>query len=138
TYSFDVGGQLIAASDPTAAYSFGYDPAGRLISTDRASDGNLPQVRFEYVYDAVSNLLGRSETIAGVTAAVTSYAYDSLNRATQIVQSGTGVAAKRIEMQYDAASQPARLSRFADLAATQLVAASDYAFDNAGRLVGLE
>jgi YD repeat-containing protein len=47
------------------------------------------------------------------------------------------VADKRVDLTYDAASQPATLTRYADLAATQQDAATDYLFDQAGRLTGM-
>jgi RHS repeat-associated protein len=47
------------------------------------------------------------------------------------------VADKRVDLTYDAASQAATLTRYADLAATQQVAATDYLFDQAGRLTGM-
>ena len=56
---------------------------------------------------------------------------------TRVDQSGTGVAAKRIDFTYDAASQFDTLTRYADLASTELVAVSDYTFDDAGRITDL-
>lgn len=53
------------------------------------------------------------------------------------MQSGTGVADKRVDITYDAASQMRSVTRTSDLAGTQLVAASTYAFDLAGRLTNL-
>jgi YD repeat-containing protein len=47
------------------------------------------------------------------------------------------VAEKRIDLTYDAASQWQTITRYADLAATKLVATSDYTFDAAGRLTAL-
>ncbi|WP_347245590.1 hypothetical protein, partial [Thermogutta sp.] len=47
------------------------------------------------------------------------------------------VAEKRVDFSYDAAGQLVTLTRYADLAGTQLVAQSDYTYDQAGRLRGL-
>ncbi len=48
------------------------------------------------------------------------------------------VAEKRVGLTYDAASQAATLSRCANLAGTQVVAHTEYDFDLAGRLRGME
>ena len=73
---------------------------------------------------------------------VDDYTYDSLGRVTRIEQHGvTGgdpVAAKRIDIAYDAASQWATITRYNNLAGTQVVAVGTYTFDNASRLVGLD
>ena len=44
------------------------------------------------------------------------------------------VAEKRVDFTYDFADQPQTLTRYADLAGNQLVAATDYLFDQAGVL----
>nr|WP_044290864.1 DUF4277 domain-containing protein [Rivularia sp. PCC 7116] len=53
-------------------------------------------------------------------------------------QSGNGVADKRVDMTYDAASQLKGINRYADLAGTQLVADSSYDYDVASRLKELK
>jgi YD repeat-containing protein len=47
------------------------------------------------------------------------------------------VAEKRIDLGYDAASQWQTITRYADLVGTKLVATSQYTYDAAGRLTGL-
>ena len=70
-----------------------------------------------------------------------SYTYDNLGRMTRIEQSspqsGNAVAQKRIDLAYDAASQRDTITRYADLAATDLVAESSWTYDNASRLTDL-
>ena len=65
-----------------------------------------------------------------------------LGRITSIQQHGvTGgdaVAEKRIDFAYDADGQYATITRYADLAGTELVATATYTFDDAYRLTGLE
>jgi hypothetical protein len=85
-----------------------------------------------------------SATIDTTADFVNQYTYDALHRMTRIEQSGqsgqsggNAVAEKRIDLSYDAASQWQTITRYADLAATKLVATSDYAFDAAGRLTAL-
>ena len=56
----------------------------------------------------------------------TTFAYDKLDRMTRIQQTnqtgGNAVAPKRIDLAYDAASRPESITRYANLAGTQLVA----------------
>jgi RHS repeat-associated protein len=76
-----------------------------------------------------------------VTGRIDESREDALHRMTRIEQAGvTGgnaVAEKRIDLTYDAGSQWQTITRYADLAATKLVATSDYTFDAAGRLTVL-
>jgi hypothetical protein len=72
---------------------------------------------------------------------MTDYQYDAVGRVTSIQQHGvTGgdaVAEKRIDFTYDADGQYATVTRYADLAGTELVATATYTFDAAYELVGL-
>jgi YD repeat-containing protein len=72
------------------------------------------------------------------------YTYDNLGRMTGVEQSeqsgqsgGNSVAPKRVDFAYDAASQFDTITRYANLGGTQLVAQSDYDYDNASRLTAL-
>ncbi|MBL8093257.1 MAG: hypothetical protein JNL73_03735 [Anaerolineales bacterium] len=60
----------------TTAIAYGYDPLYRLTSATY-SDGTL----FGYAYDAVGNVLTKTQTITG-TPATQTYAYDDANRQT--------------------------------------------------------
>jgi len=67
--------------------------------------------------------------------------HDPLGRVVRITQGaqpgGRAVAPKRVDLAYDAAGQLTSLVRYADLAGTQLVAESDFGYDQAGRLISL-
>ncbi len=75
-----------------------------------------------------TNGVGRLEqvvtTIGGSADAVTDYYYDSLDRLASLRQhgvvGGNAVAEKRVDFTYDDAGQWAAISRYADLAATDL------------------
>ena len=92
---------------------------------------------FAFAYDAVGNVLSRSETIGGVAAGTNAYLYDALDRVTRIEQSGTGVTDKRVDLAYNALGQYTTITRYADLAGTQEVATSTYGYDLAHRLTSL-
>ena len=134
---FDNADQLLAVTDPAASYTYQYDDLGRRTATTASVTGFLQDVSFQYSFDAVGNTLQQTTKIGAVDDFFNNYGYDNLYRRTQIEQSSNGgnaVAEKRIDVTYDIASQIASLDRFEDLAGTQLVATTTYAFDDASRL----
>ena len=66
----------------------------------------------------MGNVLSRSEAIGGAAAGMNTYAYDALDRVTRIEQSGTGVTAKRVDLEYNALGRFTTITRYADLAGT--------------------
>jgi hypothetical protein len=123
--------------DPDSSYTYSYDQADRLTQVSNTGTAGVPIVSFTYAYDAANHLVSTQDTIAGQVRGTTALTRDRLNRVTQIQQSGVGVANKRVEMNYDAASQLKGIKRYTDLAGTQLVAATEYNYDLAGRLQDL-
>ena len=98
-------------------------------------DGTLPGLTIEYTYDEAGNRTSVTDSLGGVNE----YSYDNLNRVDWIKQFGTDVTDKLVDFAYDAAGQLDIISRYADLAGTILVAASDYTFDPnvTGRLIDI-
>jgi RHS repeat-associated protein len=141
-FTYDALGRMLSAGDQFASYAYAYDRLGRMISSDAAIAGLAPTVTLTNAYDAAGRRTQVATKIGGNADFVTDYAYDQLGRTTSIRQSASPtsvlpVADKRVDFTYDLASQPATLTRFADLSGNQLVAATDYLFDQAGRLTGM-
>ena len=136
-YTYDIASQLIAIEDDNSSYRFTYDEKGRQTSVDNSGTPGEPNVKLSYNYDNVDNLLSVSETINGQIAGITNYAYDELNRANQITQTGTGVTDKRVNFEYDNLGQFASINRYSDLNGSQLVANSNYTYDDLNRLENL-
>ncbi len=141
SFAYDLVGQLTGVQDPSAAYTFVYDDLGRVTSESQNVTGLAPEIVFASVYDADSRRTSLSATIDGSSDFTNAYQYDSLDRLTNLMQTsqvvGNSVATKRISFEFDAASQWTTIARFADIAETQLVAETNYAFDLASRLTGL-
>jgi YD repeat-containing protein len=137
TYDYDAASRLTSAIDPDSSYTYSYDQADRLTQSSNAGTAGVPTVSFDYGYDAANYLVSTKDTIAGQVRGTTALTRDRLNRVTQIQQSGVGVTNKRVDMNYDAASQLKGIKRYTDLAGTQLVAATEYNYDLAGRLQDL-
>ncbi|PHR92220.1 MAG: hypothetical protein COA78_33630, partial [Blastopirellula sp.] len=140
-YTYDKASNLISVVDESSNLAFTYDNRDRLISSDTtgtlASTG-LPAVQLNYTYDGVGNVLSVSETIASVAGATTAYQYDGLNRTTNIQQSGNGVSEKLVDLVYNELGQFDEIARYSDLARTNLVALSDYEYDELNRLTDLD
>ena len=101
-----------------------------------AADGRLQSVE-----DFAGKLLSYVDNAAGL---INQYQYDYLNRITRITQAGqsggNAVAEKRVDFEYDLEfkNRFAEITRYADLAGSETVAVSSYAYDFAGRLTGID
>ncbi|RCS55778.1 choice-of-anchor D domain [Bremerella cremea] len=143
TYKYDAASQLTEASDPDATYTFTYDNLGRNTSTEHDLAALGFDVVIDETYDALGRRTGLAAEIDGTDDLVNSYAYDYLNRMTQVTQGsqagGNVVAEKRANFSYDAEDtyQFTSISRYADLAGTELVATSTYGYDAADRITSL-
>ncbi len=82
-----------------------------------------------------------SQALGTTADAVTDYSYDALGRVTSVqqhgVSGGNAVAEKRVDFTYDAVSQYATITTYADLAATQEVSTATYAYTAIHELIGL-
>ncbi|WP_186767835.1 choice-of-anchor D domain-containing protein [Blastopirellula retiformator] len=143
TYSYDAASQLTEASDTAATYTFTYDRLGRNTSTEH----DLAALGFDVVIDEAYDALGRRTSLTaeidGTDDLENIYAYDYLNRMTQVTQGsqsgGNAVAEKRVDFTYDAEDkyQFTSITRFADLAGTETVATTTYGYDYADQLTSL-
>jgi RHS repeat-associated protein len=159
-FTYDALGRMLSAGDQFASYAYAYDRLGRMTSSDAAIAGLAPTVTLTNAYDAAGHRTQVAAAIGDNADYLTDYAYDQLGRTTSIRQyafhvdadlrdamppasempdhvSTLPVADKRVDFTYDLASQPVALTRFADLSGNQLVAATDFLFDQAGRLTGM-
>ncbi|MEW4566205.1 RHS repeat-associated core domain-containing protein [Bremerella sp. JC770] len=144
SYAYDTASQLITASDPAATYTFSYDNLGR--NTGVVHD--LANLGFDVIVSEEYDALGRRTSLAaeidGTDDLINTYAYDYMNRMTQVTQGsqlgGNAVAEKRVDFAYDSEDkgQFTSITRYADLAGTELVATSTYGYDKADRITSLD
>nr|WP_284681718.1 hypothetical protein [Adonisia turfae] len=113
---------------------YSFDALDRLTSESITTAPSVPQVVFDYTYDAVDNLTQTTDTIAGTLTGTTDYTYDALDRMTQVQQGGTAVQPKRVEMGYNVASELTSLARFAGADGNTPIASTRYSYDGSGRL----
>ena len=79
-------------------------------------------------YDGNGNVIKVNDSLGGETT----YRYDALDRLQGIEQAGTNVNPKRVDLNYDNANLLRQISRFANLAGTQVVANTTYSYDCGG------
>lgn len=136
-YSYDALGFLAEANDNFSSVVFTRDKLNRTEQIRTAGPNGVPTSLLNYTFDAVGNILTQTDTINSVVGATTTSAFDSLNRVTQLVQTGAGIAAKRVNIAYNALGQTTSLARFADSDGQLPVAVSSFAYDTLNRLTSL-
>src|SRR5207245_4423646 len=75
----------------------------------------------------------RQDSLGGGLTSV----YDAASRLTSRQFGGTSETPLRVDFAYDARNEMTTLTRYSDLAGTQVVGTSVYTFDDAGRLTNL-
>jgi YD repeat-containing protein len=138
-YAYDVVGRMTAAGTT----SLGYDSLDRITTQ---SFGHIPgfaslTTTYGNRQDGLRDTL--SLTIGGVPDFINQYDYDErlwLKNVTQTALQTTGgnaVATKQVVFQHGNDGRLEHLLRYADLAATQFVAQTDFAYDGGNRLKGI-
>ncbi|HND52788.1 MAG TPA: hypothetical protein PLV92_10345, partial [Pirellulaceae bacterium] len=135
--TFDAAGNLVRAVDNSSSTSLVRDARNRVTRVDNSGTPNVPAVVLTNTYDAVGNRLSLSDTIGGNNDEQVSYLYDALDRMTRVSQSGSGVSSLRTDFAYNAVGQFSSLRRYHDLAGTQLVVGTNYAYDSLSRLTAI-
>jgi RHS repeat-associated protein len=153
-YAYDLVGNVVSTSDPSASLSFAYDKLNRNTSTITSLTG-LSDVTLTNQFDAVGNRQQLSASIGTAADFVNQYSYDGLYQLTgvsQASQTGGGVnvvADKQVGFLYNDAGQLTQLNRFNHLvtnpadpnvtlnATTGALAKSTFGYDEAGRLTSL-
>jgi RHS repeat-associated protein len=125
TFTYDADGNLLTAANSQGAYSFSYDGDGHITSVQEPFG-----LLLSFTYDADGNRVQVSDSLVGAVNSV----YDAAGQLVSRTVSDPSGATGRIDLAYDQAGYLTRLSRFADLAATQLVGATINGYDAAGRI----
>jgi RHS repeat-associated protein len=137
TSTYDTGSRLTSITDPAATYRYQYDAADRLVSVDNSGSPSIPNVVFNYGYDAVGNRIWTIDTISGIQRGTTSFDYDELNRTSVIAQIGSNVTEKLVRFTYNAASELTSVMRYPSVSVPQVAVTSTYGYDLNGRLTSL-
>jgi RHS repeat-associated protein len=141
TWTYDESGKLLSVVDDYSSYSYAYDSSGR-VTTEIVSNagGPVTVITTEYGTRLDNQPVSRSATVDGTSDFVNLYEYDAQDRLVALRQTGQGgsaVADKLVTFTYNDNGQFVTITRYASLDGTQLVAVSDYTYDQFGRPVSL-
>lgn len=139
-YAYDEASNLTSVYDAFSSLAYTYDDRNRVETVDNrrgeATQGTpgAPRVALTYQYDGVGNVLSVADSVNGSAGAATGYVYDDLDRLMTLIQAGPGLADKRVDFAYNSLGQYESINRYRDLAGTQLVVGTSYAYDALNRL----
>jgi len=136
-YSYDGAGELTGTASPDYSTTLTHDQLGRLITEDNQGTPGATHIILNYSYDADGNVTSVQDSLGGSTQ----YTYDPLSRLSQMVQTGTGVSAKTLNLLYDASNLLTEVRRFADATGTSPVARTLFQYDCGGcadRITGIQ
>lgn len=134
--TYDADSQLVSIADTQVRLDYSYDKNGRVLSEVATVAGPLGSTTIAYTYDAVGNLISRTDSRNGSALGKLVYQFDSLNRPTQIAQTffSDQNASTRVAFGYDAAGQMLQIQRYDDSAIGRPVVQSNLTYDANGRL----
>jgi YD repeat-containing protein len=142
SFTYDLAGQLLSASDPAADYDYVYDGLGRVTEIETDIDGLTPLISYAQAYNAVGNRTSLAVELGANDDFLNSYTYDNLQRLTSVTQEtqsgGNTVASKRVDFAYNALGQFTDLDRYASLDTSEFVANTAFTYDLANRLTSLQ
>jgi YD repeat-containing protein len=141
-YNFDAASQLTSASATGTQMAYTFDNLGRVLTSSNSGTSNIPTTVLTNVYDASSRRTQQTATISGTADFKNSWTYDNANRLTQVKQEsqsgGNTVAAKCVNFAYNTGGMFTGITRYNDLAGTQIVANTTYTYDGLARLTALD
>jgi RHS repeat-associated protein len=127
TYVYDANGNLTQASNKAGTYTMAYDSLNRETSVQ-----GLYNVTLSYVYDNAGNRTAVQDSFGGFLTST----YDGDNRLTTRSYTGQGTSLS-YDQQYDAAGYVTKVDRYSNAGGTSKVGESDYTYDSAGRVTGI-
>ncbi len=147
--TYDALGRLTGVTDHdgsgnplSADYSYSYDDAARTRTTTATIVGLSANVTLTESYNDLGQRDQLAATIGTSADFLDTFHYDSTGREDYVTQQnqsgGNAVAAKRAEFTYTGLGQFDTITRYANTAASNLVVTSQYSYDDAGRLTGLD
>lgn len=131
SYTYNLAGQLLTASNGLGAYTFGYDAAGRVISVDEPFGVSLTME-----YDEAGNRTRVTDSLGGEEVST----YNAANQLLSRLFTKTGLLALRVEETYDDSGRVTQERRYYGPAGSSLdlIATTDYTYDAAGHVTALD
>ena len=140
-WTYDVLSRVTGESDANSDYDYTYDALDRVLGVTANHFADLGPITLTNGYGRMDGLrTSLTASIDGVADFVNDYQYDDLDRLTQITQSAAGavpVAEKRVDLGWRLDNLPDAVTRYADLAGTELVAGTTFGYDLQSRLTDI-
>jgi RHS repeat-associated protein len=129
TFSYDGASNLLGAANSAGVYTMNYDTLNRMTAVQEPFGLSLT-----YAYDQASNRTLVQDSLNGVLTSV----YNAANLLTTREFGGAGQTPLRIDLAYTPRNQLSTINRWSDLAGTQAVGSSSYAYDGLGRVTNIQ
>jgi len=127
TYTYNQANELTNEQDAYSEYSYSYDGAGNLLTSDNNGTPGLAHVVLTYTYDVFNNVTEVQDNSSGLIT----YSYNGENQLTQASMAVSGTQGPQITLAYDAASRETGVTR--NTGGTPKIT-STQGYDNANRL----
>ena len=128
TFTYDNDNNQLTAADYSGTYTNGYDAQDRLTSqTDPLG------LTLTYQYDKGGRVTQCADSLGGALT----YVYDTADRLTSEQFGGTGQTQARVDLGYDNRDELTGLTRYTDVAGSNLVGTTVYAYDASMRLTAI-
>jgi RHS repeat-associated protein len=127
TYTYDSNNNQLTAADYNGTITSSYDALNRL-----TAQTDVFGLALTYQYDAADRLTQQSDSAGGMLT----YVYDNSDRITSERLTGSSSAA-RVDLGYDNRNELTSLTRFTDVAGSNVVGTTVYAYDDAQRLTSI-
>ena len=128
TWTYNADGLVLTASNNAGTYTYLYNADGQVTSVQEPNGLSL-----SFLYDADGHVTQQTDNFGGVVASV--YNSDGLLQTREFY--GPGQSPLRIDYGYDGDGNLTSITRYADLAGTQMVSTTSRQYDGDGLLTGL-
>jgi len=127
TYTYNQANELTNEQDAYSEYSYTYDGAGNLLTSNNSGTPGMPNVVLTYTYDVFNNVTEVQDNSSGLIT----YSYNGENQLTLASMAVSGTQGPQITLAYDAAGRETGVTR--NTGGTPKIT-STQGYDNANRL----
>jgi RHS repeat-associated protein len=125
TFTYDHKGKRLTAANYAGTVTYSYDALDRV-----STEADVFGLTMTYGYDGVDRQTSMQDSLGGLLTTV----YDNAGRQTSERFGGVGQTPARIDFGYDNQDRLSTVTRYTDLAGTQVVGTAAYGYDNASNV----
>jgi RHS repeat-associated protein len=128
TFTYDSKGNRLTAANYAGTVTYSYDALDRV-----ATQIDVFGLTTTYGYDALSRQTTMQDSLGGTLTTV----YDNAGRQTSQQFGGVGQTPARVDFAYDNQDRLSTLTRYTDMAGTQVVGTTAYGYDNSSNVLSI-